>query len=39
MAIFKQKQAYDDGKNILVTVMAAMGQEKIISFKETAEGK
>jgi len=26
---------YEDGKNILVTVLATMGQEKIVAVKET----
>jgi translation initiation factor 5A len=30
------KVAFDDGKNILVTVLNSMAKEKIIAFKETA---
>lgn len=29
-------KAFEDGKGLLLTVMCAMNQEKIISFKETA---
>lgn len=29
-------KAYDDGKSVLVTVLTAMGQEKIVAFKEMA---
>lgn len=30
------KAAFDDGKNVLVTVLMSMGKEKIVAYKETA---
>jgi translation initiation factor 5A len=33
------KAAFDDGKDLLVSVLAAMGMEAIISFKENVSSK
>lgn len=31
----KLKTAFEDGKELLVGVVAAMGEEKVVSFRET----
>lgn len=30
---------FDDGKDLLVTIISAMGEEQAISFKEAPQGK
>jgi len=34
--VTKMKEAFDDGKDVLISVVAAVGEEKIIAFRETS---
>lgn len=33
------EQQFEDGKDLLVTIIAAMGEEQAITFKEAPQGK